>query len=495
MADPKYVRDFIAEITPYAVAIGDQYGIDPVTIITQAAVETGWGREVAGNNYFGVKSHGQPGGQNVTTHEEVDGKRVRTTDNFRTYGSLGESVADYGRFLSENPRYAEALKLSGPGELQGIAAAGYATDSNYADLTRDVAGMVQRNIQPLPPGSLPEVGTLQDTRRTPSPVAPVTPTPDMSLMRSNAAPSQLIPDTFARLPKPSSANLGDNLAMSPVQGGAQQAPMFDAAFDTRLGAMRTLTSPIDSQGIAYGASKAPPPVPASVEDRVTARNTALPPIVRLPELPPSRLGQAPIPASVEDRVTARNRVPSPVGLPPSTRTVASVPMPARQSIPQSYAGMERAPSIPDRLTPGLPGMPALYGDFAPQQVAQIGVPAFPDPLQPRTRVASAAPFPMPRPSFMPQGVASRVAPVPLPRPNFGMGGPDIIPRRSAPVPMPRPVQQPQQRMNPVQLARSYGRSPQEAYEIANEAAAFNARSNASKPSPERSDYFKMATGG
>ncbi len=274
---------------------------------------------------------------------------------------------------------------------------------------------------PVPPGELPEVGTLQDTRQTPSRVTPVTATPDMSLMRKNAAPSQLIPDTFARLPKP--RNLGDELGMSPIQGGTQQAPMFDAAYDTRTGAMRTLTSPIDSQGIAYGASKAPPPVPASVEDRVTARNNALPPIVRLPELPPSALGQAPttrvaqsVPVLPGPKVSASDLTRGRSGI----STVASIPTTA-------------APNIPDRLTPGLPGMPALYGDFAPQQVAQIGVPAIPDPMAPRTRVASAAPFPMPRPNFMPQ-VGTQLAVTP-----------PAMPARRAPVPMPfamRPQQQP-----------------------------------------------------
>jgi hypothetical protein len=281
---------------------------------------------------------------------------------------------------------------------------------------------------PVPPGELPEVATLQDTRRTPSPVTPVTATPDMSLMRKNAAPSQLIPDTFARLPKPS--NLGDSLGVNPIQGGAQQAPMFDAGFDERLGVMRTFPAPVDTQGMFTARSPAPPPVPASVEDRVTARNNALPPIVRLPELPPSVIGQAPttrtaqsVPVLPRPQVSASDLARGRSGI----STVASIPTTA-------------PPSIPDRLTPGLPGMPALYGDFAPQQVAQIGVPAFPDPLQPRTRMASAAPFPMPRPNFMPQvgtqlsvtppAISARRTPVPMPASMRPFAG---VPQTRAPL--------------------------------------------------------------
>ncbi|HEX9595293.1 MAG TPA: glucosaminidase domain-containing protein [Anaerolineales bacterium] len=535
MADPKYVQDFIAEMTPYAVAVGDQFGIDPVTIITQAAVETGWGREVAGNNYFGVKSHGRPGGQNITTHEEVGGKRVRTTDNFRTYGSLGESVADYGKFLSENPRYTEALKLTGPEELQGIAKAGYATDSNYADLTRNVAGMVKRNIRPLPPGSLPEVASLQDTRRPTQPpavpprrpdgdsrlhpfdAATNTPRPNAdgsvstevtrtvqlpdgnavnvpslwwgqgssvrdfgsmsddqladfamryeqqsgnafpryggipeaeraAIARSNAGggtkgpityPGSLVAQTFNRLPKPG-GNAGDSIAMSPVQGGRQQAPMFDATYDERVGSMRQTRQPIDSQGMATGSSRPPAPVPASPFDRVTARLNALPPQARLPELPPPRTQ-----VSASDMARGRN----------GWETVASIPStPAPQQFSASdmARGRSGVPPVADRLAPGVPAMPEIPG-------------------APRTRMASAAPFPMPRPSFMPQvGSALSVRPMPpmpVPRPMMQQAPQ----QRRAPVPMPlamRPQQQRAplritvQRDQPQQQARPQSRTPQ-----------------------------------
>ena len=151
----------------------------------------------------------------------------------------------------------------------------YWADSKSQHGTYERNGHVYYPSVPVPPGELPEVGTLQDTRRMPSPVTPVTATPDMAMMRRGAAPSQIIPDTFASLPKPSSANLGDNLAMSPVQGGAQQAPMFDAMYDTRLGAM-TPSEPVNSQGIYTTRSKAPPPVPAQMSAQMSGRRATDP---------------------------------------------------------------------------------------------------------------------------------------------------------------------------------------------------------------------------
>lgn len=291
---------------------------------------------------------------------------------------------------------------------------------------------------PIPPGELPEVATLQDTRQTPSRVTPVTATPDMSLMRKNAVPSQLIPDTFARLPKP--RNLGDELGMSPIQGGTQQAPMFDAGFDERLGAMRTFPAPMDTQGMFTARSPAPPPVPAQMSPQMAGRRATDPVLQAALD---ARYLQTPQ-VSASDMARGRSGISTVasipttgVGQPPATRTVQSVPVLPRPQVSASDLARGRSgistvasipttapPNIPDRLTPGLPGMPALYGDFAPQQVAQIGVPAIPIPGMPRNRVASAAPFPMPRPNFMPQ-VATQLAVTP-----------PALPARRAPVPMP-----------------------------------------------------------
>lgn len=376
----------------------------------------------------------------------------------------------------------------------------YWADSKSQHGTYERNGHVFYPSVPIPPGELPEVGTLQDTRRTPSRVTPVTATPDMSLMRKNAAPSQLIPDTFARLPKP--RNLGDELGMSPIQGGAQQAPMFDAGFDERLGAMRTFPAPMDTQGMFTARSPAPPPVPAQMSPQMAGRRATDPVLqaaldARYPQTPQVSASDM---ARGRSGISTVASIPTTgVGQPPATRTVQSVPVLPRPQVSASdmARGRSAQPSIPDRLTPGVPGMPALYGDFAPQQVAQIGLPAFPDPLQPRTRMANAAPFPMPRPNFMPQ-VGTQLAVTP-----------PTMPRR-APVPMPfamrpQPRALPQQTRAPLRITVNGGNvqqpapaaprlSPAQAYEMANQAAAQRARDRSGN-STERSDYFKMATGG
>lgn len=313
---------------------------------------------------------------------------------------------------------------------------------------------------PVPPESLPEVATLTDT--VPQAPLPVTASPNLAQMRATprempslplarpqTPPSDLISRSMASLPRPT-ANLGDSLAMSPIQGGRAEAPLYDAAFDSRTGQMRmTRGGPYQGFGNDVGQSKAPAPVPASAYDRVTARNNNLPPMPsRLPDLPPSTVGQS-----------------------PATRVVQSVPVPSARAVPgQSFAGMERAPSLPKMGTPDLnaiyagiyPSEPGPYriggnapnvpttapsAGLSPAQVANIGVGLTNtvDPIT-RLRMADTTPTPVRRPGAAPtpmptisrNAVATQLdtgTPLPRPRPQMGMGGVDMS--RSAPIPAPR----------------------------------------------------------
>lgn len=262
-----HVQSFINQMWPHAVAVGDAYGIDPVTIVTQAAIETGWGSEVAGNNYFGVKSHGRPGGQTLTTHEEINGKRVKVQDDFRVYGNMAESVEDYAKFLRDNPRYANALgQQDYKGQLAGIAGAGYATDSTYGDLVRDVSAMVARAAPPTPPGSIPDraVGTQLDVTRTaPTPAvmsgqlaedraaraAPPTPAPraQMEVARANRPPQRLLPVIGPTgNPSPTDA-IGAMPSRSDMQAFAAPRPVSPSGVTRTQGVAGTVQMPPEAR--------------------------------------------------------------------------------------------------------------------------------------------------------------------------------------------------------------------------------------------------------
>lgn len=131
---------FIASLMPAAIEASKRTGVDPRIIVAQAAQETGWGKSAPGNNFFGIKSHGKGGGQNLTTHEVIDGKRVKINDSFRAFGSPAESVAGYADFILQNPRYRPLMEAQGlDAQLAALGASGYATDPNYAQSVGAIA--------------------------------------------------------------------------------------------------------------------------------------------------------------------------------------------------------------------------------------------------------------------------------------------------------------------------------------------------------------------
>ncbi|MDC1481457.1 glucosaminidase domain-containing protein [Ascidiaceihabitans sp.] len=127
--------DFLARMTPVAKEVAGDLGISHKIVLAQAALESGWGKSVKSNNYFGIKSHGKAGGKDVITHEVINGKRVKITDSFRQYDTPEDSIRGYGQFLKDNQRYKQFLKAGASGnentQLSALQSSGYATDPKY----------------------------------------------------------------------------------------------------------------------------------------------------------------------------------------------------------------------------------------------------------------------------------------------------------------------------------------------------------------------------
>lgn len=133
-------------------------GIPATFMVSQAALETGWGRKEIRHadgspsfNLFGIKADANWKGPTaeITTTEYANGKAHKTVARFRAYGSYAESFADYAQLMKGSPRYraavAGAASAGGAtrvadaaaGFARGLQRAGYATDPAYADkLTR-----------------------------------------------------------------------------------------------------------------------------------------------------------------------------------------------------------------------------------------------------------------------------------------------------------------------------------------------------------------------
>ena len=154
--------NFVQALAPHAQAAAQKLGVSVRALLAQAALETGWGKHLpahhdgsTSNNLFGMKAGRSWDGDKVSvpTLEYEGGVAVRRRDQFRAYGSPGDSFSDYADVLANNPRYAGAL---GKGEdIRGFAKAlahgGYATDPAYAAKLEAIANSpeMRRGLEAL----------------------------------------------------------------------------------------------------------------------------------------------------------------------------------------------------------------------------------------------------------------------------------------------------------------------------------------------------------
>ena len=146
-------EQFVEKMMPYALKAVEGMGFNPLVLVAQAALETGWGQHVSsGNNYYGIKAGGSWKGdsESLSSPEFENGKFVNEVSSFRKYSGVLDSMKDYIRFIKDNPRYQNAVNKSfSPDDyFDEIQNAGYATDPHYADklkrISRKIAFMAYK---------------------------------------------------------------------------------------------------------------------------------------------------------------------------------------------------------------------------------------------------------------------------------------------------------------------------------------------------------------
>ncbi|WP_028300842.1 flagellar assembly peptidoglycan hydrolase FlgJ [Oceanospirillum beijerinckii] len=136
-------EEFIRELYPAAERAAKELGVNPAVMLSQAALETGWGRYMIRDssgknsfNLFGIKADRRWEGEHavVSTLEYRGGVAQRESAAFRAYDSYEDSLKDYASFLQSNPRYTNALRNANDpvAFTKGLQDAGYATDPAYA---------------------------------------------------------------------------------------------------------------------------------------------------------------------------------------------------------------------------------------------------------------------------------------------------------------------------------------------------------------------------
>ncbi|MEM1261519.1 MAG: glucosaminidase domain-containing protein [Pseudomonadota bacterium] len=170
--EPTTPFEFVRGLWPYAKRAAAALGVSTTAVVSQAALETGWGVQkmhgdngADAHNYFGIKADSRWQGDTVTrnTLEYRDGVAVREHARFRAYPTPGAAFDDYVEFVGNNPRYA-AVKNAGDdiGRFaNALSEAGYATDPAYSAKLRAVASSetMQHAIEHLKIGALTPMET------------------------------------------------------------------------------------------------------------------------------------------------------------------------------------------------------------------------------------------------------------------------------------------------------------------------------------------------
>ncbi len=149
--------DFAKTLLPVVQQGAEALGLDPLIVVAQAALETGWGRHMvkdgagqSSHNLFNIKadSRWQGGSVNTATLEFKNGIAVKENAKFRQYDSIAESVNDYLSFVKNNPRYQNAMNLTGNAHayIEELQSAGYATDPEYANKVKSVYQKIQTEL-------------------------------------------------------------------------------------------------------------------------------------------------------------------------------------------------------------------------------------------------------------------------------------------------------------------------------------------------------------
>ncbi|KRK62394.1 glycoside hydrolase family 73 protein [Companilactobacillus farciminis] len=131
---------FVKKVAPYAVQLGQEYGVLPSITIAQAILESDWGNSTLAsqyNNYFGIKGEDPNNTKLLETKEYTNGQWITINGRFRVYSDFRESMKDHTKLLVNgttwNPQqYRQVLQSKNYIDAAvALQSDGYATDPGY----------------------------------------------------------------------------------------------------------------------------------------------------------------------------------------------------------------------------------------------------------------------------------------------------------------------------------------------------------------------------
>jgi flagellar protein FlgJ len=142
---PEYQKkiDYFKKAAADAVVAGERLGMDPKLLLSQTALESGWGKSglaMQANNFAGVKAKpGQPSVE-AESAEGYGANRRMEKSKFAAYDSPSAFFDQWPEFL-KSKRYQEAIKQKDPESYaRMMGKAGYYTENpnKYAGIMKSI---------------------------------------------------------------------------------------------------------------------------------------------------------------------------------------------------------------------------------------------------------------------------------------------------------------------------------------------------------------------
>ncbi|GAA4366875.1 hypothetical protein GCM10023185_38310 [Hymenobacter saemangeumensis] len=174
---------FLGKFHSLALEVERTYGVPALATLAQHVLEAGRDNKNRFFNYFGVKADkrwtgatqdqltwewhkdnkqaGRYGADFIRLEPYQGGFKYHVRQRFRAYESPRAAYLDRGKFLRDNPRYRAAFQTKDPAEFcRRIAAAGYATDNQYANKLVTMVAQLGKKL-PLVPSTKPDAPALR----------------------------------------------------------------------------------------------------------------------------------------------------------------------------------------------------------------------------------------------------------------------------------------------------------------------------------------------
>lgn len=162
------MKIFITRYGTYAQAAAAGSPVFAQTILSAAALESGFGKSslaTKSNNFFGIKADKAWTGRKVTyptKEQRPDGSEYTVNASFKVYDTPEDSFRNYVKFI-QGPRYIKAgvTAASSPvQQFERLQAAGYATDTRYAQKLKNIYNSVSSWVVKNQGSTAAAAGTL-----------------------------------------------------------------------------------------------------------------------------------------------------------------------------------------------------------------------------------------------------------------------------------------------------------------------------------------------